>query len=140
MLRPALPDLDVSKVILNVIHSHNAPAVDPIEAIGWLAELPEVMPAAEYRNFLLEKIRSAVSKPGGTANRVRYGERARFRAGGALRRAVYASGTTEMYGVTGREDFVGHGERRGFGVDLLFCFDEKGNPTGVILNLACPRR
>src|ERR1039458_4792436 len=60
MLRTELPDLDVSRVIVNVIHSHNAPAVDSIEAIGWLAELPDVLPAKEYRKFLLEKIKTAV--------------------------------------------------------------------------------
>jgi hypothetical protein len=138
MLRPALPDLDVSKVILNVIHTHNAPAVDSIEAIGWLAELPDAMPAAEYRKFLLEKLKSVVieawqnRKAGGIANALGY---ARV---GHCRRAVYAGGTSEMYGITDREDFVGMESGEDSGVDLLFCFDESHKPTGVILNLACP--
>ncbi len=138
MLRPALPDLDVSKVILNVIHSHNAPAVDSIEAIGWLAELPEVLPASAYRKFLLERIKSAVieawrnRKPGGMARALS------FARVGHCRRAVYAGGTTEMYGLTDREDFVGMESGEDSGVDLLFSFDESHKPTGVILNLACP--
>jgi len=138
MLRPALPDLDVSKVILNVIHTHNAPAVDSIEAIGWLAELPNVMPAAEYREFLLEKIKSVVieawqnRKPGGISSALG------FARVGHCRRAVYAGGASEMYGITDREDFVGMESGEDSGVDLLFCFDDSHKPTGVILNLACP--
>jgi hypothetical protein len=138
MLRTELPDLDVSKVIVNVIHSHNAPAVDSIESIGWLAELPDVLPAKEYRKFLLEKITTAVieawrnRKPGGIAKALS------FARVGHCRRAVYAGGTTEMYGNTDREDFVGMESGEDSGVDLMFSFDESRKPTGAILNLACP--
>ena len=138
MLRPALPDLDVSKVILNAIHTHCASAVDPIEGIGWLAELPDVMPASEYRKFLLERIASAVieawqnRKPGGIASAL---SSARV---GHCRRAVYAGGRAEMYGLTNRDDFVGMESGEDSGVDLLFSFDEGHKPTGVIINLACP--
>jgi len=138
MLASALPDLDVSKVVLNVIHSHNAPAVDSIEAIGWLAELPGVLPAAEYRKFMLEQVKAVVieawqnRKPGGIASA--FGS-ARV---GHCRRAVYYGGTSEMYGITDREDFLGMESGEDSGVDLLFCFDASHKPTGVILNLACP--
>ena len=57
---------------------------------------------------------------------------------GHCRRAVYADGTAEMYGCTDREDFTGMEGGEDSGVDLLFTFDEDRNPTGVILNLACP--
>jgi hypothetical protein len=138
MLRTELPDLDDSKVILNAIHTHTAPATDSIEGIGWLVELPDVMPASEYRKFLLEKIKSAVieawrnRKPGGIARALS------FARVGHSRRAVYAGGTTEMYGLTDREDFVGMESGEDSGVDLVFSFDESHKPTGVILNLACP--
>jgi hypothetical protein len=138
MLGPALPDLDVSKVMLNVIHTHNAPRVDAIVGIGWLEELPEVMPVSEYRNFLLERLKALVieawsnRKPGGVTKAL---SSARV---GHCRRAVYTSGTSEMYGVTDREDFAGMESGEDSGVDLLFTFDEDRKPTGVILNLACP--
>jgi len=51
---------------------------------------------------------------------------------------VYSDGTAEMYGCTGREDFIGMEGGEDSGVDLLFTFDESRKPTGVILNLACP--
>jgi hypothetical protein len=138
MLRGALPDLDVSKVILNAIHTHSAPAVDPVEAIGWLAELPDVMPVSDYRRFLLERIKSVVveawrnRKVGGIGHAL---SSARV---GHCRRAVYAGGSAEMYGLTNRDDFVGMESGEDSGVDSVFTFDEGRKPTGVILNLACP--
>ena len=96
------------------------------------------MPASEYRKFLLERIKSAVieawrnRKPGGIASALS------FARVGHCRRAVYAGGSAEMYGLTNREDFVGMEGGEDSGVDLLFSFDESRKPTGVILNLACP--
>ncbi|MDD5705445.1 MAG: hypothetical protein PHR35_05935 [Kiritimatiellae bacterium] len=138
MLRPELPELDVSKVFLNAIHTHNAPGVDASCGVGWLAELPGVMKAAAYRQWLLGNIKAAVTtawhdrKPGGIGLAL-----ASARVG-HCRRAVYADGTAEMYGRTDREDFVGMEGGEDSGLDLLFTFDEQKQPTGVILNLACP--
>lgn len=138
MLRPELPGLDVSKVFLNAIHTHDAPRVDPIAASGWLAELPGVMKVAEYRQFLLKNLKAAVMiawrgrKPGGIARAL---GSARV---GHCRRAVYTNGSAEMYGRTDRNDFLGMEGGEDSGVDLLFTFDEQRKPTGVVLNLACP--
>ncbi len=137
-LRTELPDIDASKVFLNATHTHNAPGVDLICGIGWLAELAGILPAAEYRGFLLGKLVALVSeawrnrRPGGVANGLA------FARVGHCRRAAYANGTAEMYGRTDREDFVGLEGGEDSGVDLLFTFDETSKPTGVILNLACP--
>jgi hypothetical protein len=137
-LRTELPELEGSKVFLNVTHTHNAPGVNLICGIGWLAELPGVLPAAEYREFMLTKVTAAVAeawrnrRPGGIGNTLG------FARVGHCRRAVYSNGTAEMYGRTDREDFVGMEGGEDSGVDLLFTFDETRKPTGVILNLACP--
>jgi hypothetical protein len=138
MLQSELPDLDVSRIFLNATHTHNAPGVDEITGIDWLAELPGVLPTVEYRKLLLEKLKTAVitawrsRKPGGIASMLG------FVRVGHCRRAVYANGTAEMYGLTDREDFMGLESGEDSGVDLLFTFDEDRKPTGVILNLACP--
>ncbi len=137
-LRAELPELESLKVFLNVTHTHNAPGVDRICGIGWLAELPGVLPAAEYREFMLAKVAFAAAeawrnrRPGGIGNALG------FARVGHCRRAVYSDGTAEMYGRTDREDFVGMEGGEDSGVDLLFAFDEARKPTGVILNLACP--
>lgn len=138
MLRTALPELDVGKVMLSVIHTHNAPGVDPICGIDWLKELPQALPVTTYRAFVLEKVRDAIllawknRKPAATARAL---GAARV---GHCRRAVYAGGTAEMYGETGREDFIGMEGGEDSGVDMLFLLDESRKPTGMILNLACP--
>ena len=138
MLKPELSELDVSNVFLHAIHTHNAPGVDLLAGIGWLAELSDVLPRAQYRKFLLEKLKVAVieawrnRKPGGIAHTLS------FARVGHCRRAVYADGTVEMYGGTDRADFIGMEGGEDSGLDLLFTFDENSKPTGVILNLACP--
>ena len=137
-LRPQLPELDPAYVFLNAIHTHNAPGEKRLDGIGWLAKLPNVLSAEAYRAFLLEKIGATViaawrnRKPGGVANALG------FARVGHCRRAVYAGGTAEMYGSTDRADFVGMEGGEDSGVDLLFTFDAKKAPTGLILNLACP--
>jgi hypothetical protein len=138
MVALELPDLDVSKLFVNLIHTHNAPAVDSITGLGWLAELPEALKAADYRKFILMKVKTAVidawnnRAPAGVASALG------FARVGHCRRAVYANGTAEMYGRTDRDDFIGMEGGENSGVDLLFTFDANRRPTGVVLNLACP--
>jgi hypothetical protein len=137
-LRSELPEVNAAKLFINVTHTHSAPAVSPIRGIKWLAELPDLLSAMDYRHFMLDKIVMAVGeawrnrRPGGIANGLAY---ARV---GHCRRAMYADGTAEMYGRTDREDFLGMEGGEDSGIDLLFTFDESRKPTGVILNLACP--
>lgn len=138
MLSCELPELDVSRVFLNSIHTHNAPGFDIVIGTCWLAESPDVLSRAEYRVFLLDKLKTAVieawrnRKPGGIANALS------FARVGHCRRAVYSDGTAEMYGNTNRQDFIGMESGEDSGVELLFTFDTSSKPTGVILNLACP--
>lgn len=137
-IRAELPSLDVFKIFLNAIHTHSAPTVNPLASIGWLKELSDVLQISEYRKFMLGKLKIAITeawygrKPGGIANA--FG----FARVGHCRRAVYSDGTAEMYGDTGRDDFIGMEGGEDSGVDLLFTFDENKKATGVILNLACP--
>ncbi|HTO24188.1 MAG TPA: neutral/alkaline non-lysosomal ceramidase N-terminal domain-containing protein, partial [Spirochaetia bacterium] len=137
-LRSRVSGLDAGKVVLNATHTHNAPGVDLIKGIGWLKELPDVMPIRQYRGFLADRICTAVSeawaarRPAGVGNALGH---ARV---GHCRRAVYYNRTAEMYGLTDRDDFAGMEGGEDSGVDLLFTFDPAGKPVGVILNLACP--
>ena len=138
ILGDKVPDLDVSKIFLNAIHTHSAPAVDPIRGIGWLKELPGVMPAMEYRKFLLGKLVNVIAEAWDNRRRGGIANAFSFARAGHCRRAVYSNGTAEMYGDTGREDFIGMEGGEDSGVDLLFTFDENKNATGAILNIACP--
>jgi len=137
-LRNALPEFDAMKLFLNAIHTHNAPAVDFIPGIGWIKEPENALSIASYRKFILKKLVAAVSeawrsrKQGAVARA--FGS-ARI---GHCRRAAYANDTAEMYGDTGRTDFMCMEAGEDSGVEMLFTFDEAKKPTGMILNVACP--
>ena len=133
-----LPGFDPKNLILNAIHTHNAPGVDPVRPSSWLKPLPDLLETEDYRKFLLDKLRQVAAEawdsrgPGGIAA-------GRSQAViGHCRRAVYSDGTAEMYGRTDRDDFIGMEGGEDSGVDLLFTYSPSGNPTGLIINVACP--
>jgi len=136
LLRKDLPDFESSKLILNAIHTHCAPS--PGIAISWLKSDPRCISPEEYRIFLLERVVRAATK----AWRKRRPAGVSWTLGhatvGHCRRATYADGTAEMYGRTDRKDFVGMEASEDSGVDMLFFWDARKKPTGVIVNLACP--
>lgn len=137
-LKDALPELDPMNVLLNVIHTHNAPGVNFIRGISWLKEPENALPIARYRELLLDRLVTLTGeawkarRPGAVARA--FGQ-ARI---GHCRRAVYSNGTAEMYGDTGRTDFTGMEAGEDSGVEMLFTFDEAEKATGAVLNVACP--
>ncbi len=130
------PELAAAKLILNATHTHCAP--DLSGRLTWWESSPQAITCEEYRNIVEEKLLGAIGqawkdrRPCGVASVLDF---ARL---GHCRRAVYAGGTAEMYGRTDRHDFMGMESGEDSGVDLLFFFDERKNPAGVIVNVACP--
>ncbi len=135
----AFPELAPDRIFLNAIHTHNAPYTKPGGLFrDWLPLEPDALDPADYVAFLQRQILAAVSQawtgrqPGGVAPGFGI---ARI---GHCRRAVYADGTAEMYGDTTRPDFVGMEAGEDSGVEILFTFDDHGQPTGAMVNTACP--
>jgi len=118
-----IPDFDVKKLFINATHTHSGPDPDVTE---------------ETRNLILERASEAVvsawnnRKPGGISREVGYAVVAHNR------RVHYADGTTEMYGSTNREDFIGMEGGSNPGVDMLFCWDMDKKLTGIVMNVSCP--
>ena len=132
----AIPGLDAFKIILNAIHTHNAPPVENFK--NWWKTDPEAITADAYSEFLLGRLVEVV-KAAWESRRASAMARAFASARvGHCRRAVYADGTAEMYGDTGRDGFIGMEGGEDSGVELLFSFDANGKPTGVVVNVACP--
>ncbi len=131
-----IPELTAERVIVNAIHTHNAP---PLFAIRkwWMPE-PGAISAEEYRKFLSDRITQALSEA--YANRCASGIASvlDYARAGHCRRAVYQDDSAEMYGDTSRDDFIGMEGNEDSGVDIMFFADENRKPTGVIVNLACP--
>ncbi|MCF6224503.1 MAG: hypothetical protein L3J34_12365 [Flavobacteriaceae bacterium] len=123
MIKDQIPDFDINKLIMSVTHTHSSfdTSLD-----------------SKHRKMLLERL-SKVSvnawknrKPGGISSELRNV------VVGHNRRVEYADGTTEMYGSTDREDFIGMEGSEDSGVDMLFCWDLNKKLTGIIMNVSCP--
>ena len=135
-VRPLLPDFDVRKLFLNATHTHSA----PYPGEDSLHEVDEGtgMTGPEFRDFMLERLAEAVTeawnnrKPGGISWELGHA------VVGHCRRVQYANGTTQMYGSTNREDFIGLEGPSDHGVDMLFCWDSQNKLTGIVINVSCP--
>lgn len=132
-LKGRIPDLDVSKVIMNATHVHTAPAVT--SARDWKEETSELN---EYAGYVIERVGKAVAEAWEARSDAGVANSFDFAAVGHCRRAVYRNNTAEMYGDTSREDFLGMEGNEDSTVELLFTFDAAAKPTGVVVNVACP--
>lgn len=135
-LKPKMPDFDVGNLVVNAIHTHNAPATGP--GRNWWVQDPRAIAPDEYRPFLLGRLEQAAieawqrRQPGALSRSL-----ARVSIG-HCRRAMYADGSAEMYGKTDRPDFIGMEGNEDSGLDLLYLWSETGELTGVVANWACP--
>ena len=123
MLKGKIPGFDLNKIFLNATHTHSS---------------FDTGLASKDRGMLLDKLsKVAVTawenrQPGGISHELRYA------VTGHNRRVEYADGSTEMYGSTDREDFIGLEGPEDNGVDMLFCWDKNKKLTGIVMNVACP--
>ena len=122
-IKEDIPDFDINKLFLNATHTHSAPE-------------PDV--ATEYGQLVLNQLSKAAinawnnRKPAGISRALGHA------VVGHNRRVQYADGTTQMYGSTDREDFIGMEGPSDPGVDMLFCWDLNRKLTGIVMNVACP--
>jgi len=97
-----------------------------------------VMKASEYGRFFAEKVaQAAVSawrsrKAGGMSWGLGHA------VVGMNRRARYFDGSAVMYGATNRPDFAGVEGYEDHAVEMLFFWDGRQKPSGLVINIACP--
>lgn len=130
-----LPDFDGVNLILNATHTHTGPTLTP----GVYKEPdPGVMGPVEYAPFFCERAAEAVIQ----AWRARRPSAASHALGHAAvgfnRIAVYADGSSRMYGNSGQTDFIGLEGGHDHGLELVFLWDDSDTLSGVMINLACP--
>ena len=153
--------LDPMKVILSAIHTHTSMTYAHMEGriddiMPWPENAVSKLTGLEYKEFaeitgntelftgeeafafLVDKITEAVTeawqnrRPGTLVS-------AFGRAPvGMCRRAAYIDGTAAMWGNTETPVFEALEGGNDSGIELLYAFDEAGNLTGVVPNLACP--
>jgi len=142
----ACPDLSPESIVLNATHTHAAPTAfvkeDLVARDGKALavdgiDLP-VMDAAEYIAWAAERIAAAAVE----AWRARAPGAIGYGLGQAVvghnRRAAYADGSSRMYGNTATATFSHIEGYEDHDVNLLATWNEKGEITGVAINVACP--
>lgn len=135
-LQGRCPDLERTKITINVTHTHSAP---PMQR-GMYEEPeddPDFMNPDEYRRFLAERCAAAIEeawngrRPGAVSRGFGYA------VVGRCRRATYRDGTARMYGQTDQPDFLGLEACDDHAVNLLFTYDSRSRIDGMVVNLAC---
>lgn len=131
-----LSDFDLQKLMLNATHTHTGPVLSSAAKY----DIPKhgVMQVAEYVDFLLERLANIVieawrsRKPGGVSWALSYA------TVGHNRRLVYEDGTAKMYGRPDTPTFRNVEGSDDHGIELLFFWDQAGQPTGIAIDIACP--
>ncbi|MFC1672085.1 hypothetical protein ACFL01_02995 [Planctomycetota bacterium] len=129
-------DLDTKKIFLAATHTHTGPLLG--RTILYPEPTGDMMTVEESKELFMDRVAEAVvaawnaRAAGGVSGVLGHA------AVGFNRRLAYADGTSQMYGDSDREDFVSVEGSQDHGVEILFTWDPEGNPTGAIVNLACP--
>jgi hypothetical protein len=135
-LAEELPEVDARKVIFTATHTHTSGVTEEGKY-----QLPRegVMQPSEFVMFLVDRLEELIGnawkqrRPGGVSWGLGHA------VVGYNRRAVYANGSTAMYGKTDRAHFRGIEGYEDHGLELLFFWnDPQQPPPAVAVNVACP--
>ncbi|MHB1296844.1 MAG: hypothetical protein ACYC4R_17855 [Anaerolineae bacterium] len=136
-LAPRLPDVDVNKVFLSATHTHTAPVL-PHSGLVYRRPPEGVERPEEYEAFLVERLCEIITQAWQTRQPAGVSWALGHAVVGHCRRVAYADGSARMYGTSDTEAFMGVEGCEDSGIEMLFCWDQAGEPTGALLNVACP--
>ena len=141
----AVPALAPEAVILNATHTHTAPLArhdQDNQRTGAAFPVPEIdlpaMSAVDYIDWAAGRIAEAAVSAWNTRAPGAVGFGLGQAVVGRNRRSVYADGTSQMYGDTGKPEFSHIEGYEDHSVNLLGTWDAAGTLTGLIVNVACP--
>ena len=148
-----VPEIDSDKLVLTATHTHAAPehrtardmaeklaqlGIDvPIAWSRWGIDLG-VMAPLDYVRFAADRIAEAVQQawqsraPGGVSFGLSHA------VVGHNRLTTYRDGSSRMYGAVDRPDFSHIEGFEDHSVGLVYTWDDQGELTGVLINIACP--
>jgi hypothetical protein len=132
----AIEKLTPDRIIINAIHTHNAPALSSFR--NWWDSASEAISDKEFSSLIQERLIEATRKAWESRQVTGVANVTDFAVIGHCRRVVYTDNTAEMYGETCCDTFAGLEGSEDSGVELLFFCNEQNVPTGVIVNVACP--
>jgi hypothetical protein len=130
-----LPDVDTAKIFLAATHTHTAPELRPDT---WVLPEEGVVTVEEYRDFFAKKVGGAIAQawraraPGSVTWGLSHA------VVGYNRRAVYADGSSRMYGPTDGPTFRGLEGYEDHDVGTLFFWNQAGALMAIAVNVSCP--
>jgi hypothetical protein len=127
--------LDGRKVLLAATHTHTAPVL--LEGYH-IDPKPGVIRRSEFVDLLVERVTGVVVDAWQKRSIAGVSWTLSHAAIGFNRRVVYDDGTSVMYGDTNSPHFVGLEGTHDHAIEMLFCWDETGKLTGIVINPACP--
>jgi hypothetical protein len=135
-----LPQLDVSKIFLNAIHTHTAPVMANDEELAWGYPIPKtgVTQVEAYKTFFAKRVADAIikawnnRKPGSVTWGLSHA------VVGYNRRVVYADGSAQMYGKTNVPEIRNLEGYEDHNVNTLFFWNQAKKLIAVNIELACP--
>jgi len=144
-LAARLPDFDPAMLVVCATHTHNAPflSYDQLDPF-----LPGVFPSCyeddaaiapeRYEILMLDALSDAAEEAWRGRKPGHAGAGFGYAAVGHNRRTVYRDGSAMLYG-NARDDAFDHIEGNvDHGIELLYVWDERGELTGIVVNIACP--
>lgn len=132
-----VPGIIPEKIMMNATHTHCAPAVGA-GLVNWWTPERGTLKTKDYREFILSRLTDAVCCAWKDLSEGAISITRSHAVLGHCRRVVFANGSAEMYGDTSRDDFMALEGNEDSTVELLFTYDENKNPTGAVVNVACP--
>lgn len=132
--------IDVSKIFLSATHTHTAPVLENDSNFSFRYQIPEkgVLQVEEYISFFVKKVSDAIITawesriPGSVTWGLSHA------AVAYNRRAVYADGSSVMYGNTNRSDFMNLEGTEDHDINSLFFWDKTGKLLAMGINVPCP--
>ncbi len=130
-----MPGLDGERIFMNATHTHAAPGT---RDEAWEDQGPGVMKPSEYGALLIERTAECVAEAWSRRSPGQVSWGLGHAVVGYNRRQVKMDGSSLMYGETSAADFAHIEGYEDHSVDLLFTYDQEGDLTGMVVNLACP--
>jgi hypothetical protein len=135
-----IPELDVTKIFLNAIHTHTAPVLENGMDNRFRYHIPKqgVLQPEEYDSFFFQRVADAITKawknrrPGSVSWGLSHAAIA------FNRRAVYADGSAQMYGKTSLQEFSNVEGMEDHDINALFFWDKSGKLIATTINVPCP--
>lgn len=131
-----VPEFDASRLVISATHTHCAPS--SYDSLQWWRHDPALLTTEQFRTMLIEGLVEAAAAAWRSRAPASVGVAFAHASVGHCRRPHYLDGSSEMYGATDRSDFAGMEGGHDDTVGVIGAWNERGDLTGLIVNVACP--